>query len=397
MAVASAARHAAQEAAPRAHWQGTIWFFVLLLVTVAYQAVYCHAVTRGDPTGLFFTGSIFQRPPGVDGFVYPGPGYDGQMYRLVAHDPSGGKGYWKFLDDPRYRSRRGLVPLAAALLGGGSPRLVDLSFIAITDILLAMGGVCFVRLAKGFCPPLAAVAAYLLIPAVVASTDRMVLDGALVAGCLAAWLFYRDGRTGPLMGVLMLLPLARETGICVTGGVCLAYLAARKYRHAAAALVTAAPALSWWLFVAQRTPPSPGATLLSVPLIPQFMRLFTPFDRPIAGPVRVVLETLDFVACVCLLIAFAWFIKVLLDGLRSRHLDYEILLVLPLWALAAFASSRSIMVDPYAFMRVNSPLLVWTALRMMRTRPLYAALYVPAASAALVIYRARPIFEFIVH
>lgn len=319
------------------------------------------------------------------------------MFRLVAHDPFGEKGYWNFLDDPRYRSRRALVPLAAALFGCGSPRFVDLSFIAVTDVLLALGGLCFIRLTKGYCPPVAAAAAYLLIPAVVASTDRMVVDGVLVAGFLAAWLFYRDGRTVPLMSVLILLPLARETGVCITGGVILAYLMLRKYRRAAAALATVAPALSWWLFVAQRTSPSPSAALFSVPLIPQFMRLFTPFDRPVATPVRVILGTLDVIACVCLLIALAWFIKVLVDGLRCRHLDYETLLVVPLWALAAFTGSRAIMEEPYAFMRVNSPLLVWAVLRMMQTRPLCAALYVPAASAALVISRASPILQFILH
>jgi hypothetical protein len=339
---------------------------------------------------------MFQRPSEVGGFVYPGAGYDGQMYRLVAHDPLAQKGYWKFLDDPRYRARRGLVPLAAALSAGGSPRLVDLSFIGITDVLLALGGVCFIRLAKGYCPPGAALAAYLLIPAVVASTDRMVVDGELVAGSLAAWLFYRDRRTGPLMGVLVLVPLARETGICVTAGVFLAYFAARKYRQAAAALATTAPALFWWWFVAQRTPPSPAAAaLLSVPLIPQVMRLFTPLYRPVPPGIRLFLEALDLTACVCLLIALVWFVKVLIDGLRSRRLDCETLLVLPLAVLAIFASSRSIMENPYAFMRVNSPLLAWTVLRMMRIRPIYAALYVPAASAALAVYRISPIFRFV--
>lgn len=336
-------------------------------------------------------------PPEVGGFAYNGSGYDGQLYRLIAHDPLGRKGYWDLLDDARYRSRRALVPLAAALLGGGSPRRVDLSFIAVTDVLLALGGLCFIRLSKGYCPPVAAAALYLLIPAVVASTDRMVLDGVLLAGFVAAWLFYREERTGPLMAVLVAAPLIRETGVCITAGVFLAYVAARKYRHGAAALATVAPAVSWWLYVAARTRPSPSAALLSVPLIPQVLRLFTSFDRPVAGATRVFLEALDIIACVCLLIALGWFVKVLLDRLRSRKLDYDILLVLPFAMLAAFASSRQIMEDPYAFMRIDSPLLIWATLRMLRTRPLYAALYAPAASAALVVSRASPVLRFFVH
>ncbi|MCC7498666.1 MAG: hypothetical protein IT160_13880 [Bryobacterales bacterium] len=375
--------------------EAALWFLVLLLITATYQVLYCHTTTNGDPSGLFFTGSALHRPAGFNAFLYSGYGYDGQMYRLLAHDPLDRKGYWKFLDDPRFRSRRALVSLTAAVLGGGSPPGVDLWFIAIADILLALGGVCFVRLAEDYCPRPAALLLYLLIPAVVASTDRMVLDGQLVAAALAAWLFYRDRLNGPLMGVLVAAPLIRETGVCITAGVVLAYFAAREYRRAAAAAATLAPALAWWSFVMLRTPPSPATRLLSVPLVPQILRLVTPFARPVEPAAALLFGALDVVACLCLLVALAWFAWLLVDGLRRRSIEEGVLLVLPFAALTAFASSRPIMEDPYGFMRVNSPLLAWAALRMMRSRAMYAALYLPALSAALLIYRARPLWRLL--
>ena len=384
--------------------QGTLWreyrnnaayFLALLLITVAYQTVYCHVLTGGDPAGLFFAGASFHRPAELGGFVYSGFGYDGQMYRLVAHDPLNRKGYWKLLDDPRYRSRRILVPALAALLGGRSPWRVDLSYVAVVDILLALGGVCFIRLAGGCCPPLAALALYVFLPSMVASTDRMVVDGPLVAGILAAWLFYRDRRTGALMGVLALLPVVRETGVCFTGGVALAYLAGRRYCHAAATAATVLPASLWWWYVALQTKPSSAASLLSTPLIPQVLRLFQVYHRPVAPAVGLVIEMLDSVACACLLVALGWFAVALAKGVCRRQVDEDVLLIAPLALLAVISSSRPIMEDPYAFMRVDTPLLIWAALRFMRTRLLYAALYVPASSAGLLIFRASPLFRLL--
>ncbi len=79
--------------------------------------------------------------------------------------------------------------------------------VALTDLLLAFGGVCLIRLAAGLCRPALAGTLYCAIPA-----DRMVVDGAMLAVALAAWLFYRERRFGPLIVALALALLARETG-----------------------------------------------------------------------------------------------------------------------------------------------------------------------------------------
>jgi hypothetical protein len=373
------------------------WFLFFLMVTACWQALYCITVTRGEITGLFFHGAQFRLPPELPGYVYPNSaGYDGEFYRLVAHDPLARKGYWRYMDDARYRARRILIPALAAMLGAGSPAAVDFWFVAVVDVAMALGGVCFLRLAKDACPPLAAAALYLLIPAVVASTDRMVTDGPVMAGFLAVWLFLRERRVGPLLAVLTLLPLARETAVCVTAGVMLLYGSERRYRMALAAAATAVPAVAWWWFVAVHTQPSVAASeVLTVPLWPQFLRFFHQFPRAVPPAVNFLLEGLDKIACLCLWIAFGWLAKTLVGELRRGRVSDDVWLVLPSAALAALAGSPSVMGEAYAFMRVDSLLIAWTALRMLFLRPWCTACYLPASSLALAVYRAGSLLRLL--
>lgn len=366
-------------------------FFAFLFLTLAWQAFYCVAATRADPAGLFFHGDAFKLPPDLRGsFQYPhSAGYDGQAYRVLAHDPLNRKGDWSYLDDSRFRSRRILIPALAALAGEGSPRAVDLAYIAITDIFLALGAVCFLRLAPGV-RPVTAVAIYALIPAVVASTDRMVLDGPAVALFLAVLLCFRERRWGACLGLAAVLPLVRETGMMVTAGLGLAFLMRREYRRVVWAAATAAPALAWWWFSARITPSSSPLQLLSFPLWPQILRLFQPFPRPVPLPVKLLLGSLDLLGCLCLLAAFFWFGRIVWLEFREGGWKEDTLIVLPSVMLATVASSRSIMEDPYAFLRVDSVLLAWVYLRLVRRQPQYAVAYSLAASAALTIFRAGP-------
>lgn len=377
------------------------WFVCFLAITAGWQAVYSMTMTRGELSGLFFQGDRFHRPPGMasEGYVYANSaGYDGEFYRLLARDPLGRKGYWRYMDDPRYRARRILIPALSFVLGAGEPAAVDFSYVLIVDVFLALGGVCFLRLAKGCCPSWLAAALYLFIPAVVASTDRMLTDGPVVAGFLAAWVFLEERRTVPLLAVLTLLPLARETALCVTAGVVAVYAVERRFRMASLAAASTAPAVAWWCFVALRTHPSgaPGA-LIRLPLWPQFLRLFQPYSRPVAQPIDLFLQALDEVACLCLLLAFAWLAVRLVSDLRRGRVAEDVWLVLPSAALAAVAGSRQIMSEGYAFMRADSVLIAWAAVRMLWISPLRMAWYLPASSLALTVYRAGPFLRLLGH
>jgi hypothetical protein len=373
----------------------TVSFFTFLLLTLAWQGFYCVVLTRADPVGLFYAGEMSPRPPELDGsFQYPhSTGYDGQAYWILAHDPLDHKGYWKYLDDPRYRSRRILIPGLAALLAGGNPKLVDLSFIAVTDLILAFGAICFLRLTAAWILPVGALAIYALLPAVVASTDRMVVDGPAVAGFVAVLLCFRERRWVACLALLAVLPLVRESGILVSAGVGLAFLVRRDYRHAAWTAASAVPVLAWWGFGASHTPPSNTIYALSFPVWPQIARLFQPFPRTVSAPLNLLLESLDLVACICLLAAFFWFGRTVYTEFRKGGWEEDTVIVLPSVVLAAAASSRLIMGEAYAFMRVDSVLLAWVVLRMVRRRPLWGAGYATACSLALLAFRANPILK----
>ncbi len=346
-------------------------------------------MTGGNLTGLFFAGARTPQPPELRPatFLYPNStGYDGQFYRDMAHDPLLRKGYAKYLDEPGYRYRRILIPAIAAVLGAGSRRTVDFWCVAVTDIVLALGGVCFLELAAGLCAPWLAALLYLLLPATVASTDRIVTDGPAVAGFLAAWLLYRNRRIAALLAVLALLPLVRESAILVTAGVVLAFLRSGNVRRAALAALTVVPAAAWWGYVAVRAGITDPVRIFTIPVWPQVMRLFQIFPRPLPPAPRMAMQALDALGAACLLVALGW-----MGWVALRRWKDDTWLVLPSALLAACTGGWFVMSQPYDFLRVDSVLLAWTVLTMLAARRRYAVVYGIACSLPLLVYRAAPL------
>src|SRR5579863_2553356 len=103
---------------------------VAALVTLLAAGWLCLTVQRnygGHWNALFMTGGNFGAPAGVefqDTYVFAGSyGYDGQFYRVIAHDPWLQRGF--YLDSPRLRYRRILVPALAYAFALGRGRLID--------------------------------------------------------------------------------------------------------------------------------------------------------------------------------------------------------------------------------------------------------------------------------
>ena len=92
-----------------------------VLLVFCWTAARVHFVTAGNWTALFYTGAGIPMPPELDKGTYrmSADGYDGQFYRLLAHDPFLGKNYARYVDAPQFRFRRCLVPMAAWLLACG--------------------------------------------------------------------------------------------------------------------------------------------------------------------------------------------------------------------------------------------------------------------------------------
>ena len=97
---------------------------------------------QGNGTAVFCTGKAFAVPPELEAGTYrvEGAGYDGQFYRYLAHDPFFSKGYAaKYIDAPRMRSRRILVPFIAYLVGFGQTNWIDASFFVVEMLFLFLG------------------------------------------------------------------------------------------------------------------------------------------------------------------------------------------------------------------------------------------------------------------
>ena len=109
---------------------------IVTLAAVAGLWTSVQATYGGDWTGLFCIGSHY----GVKmhalpkAYNFPGSsGYDGQFYRVVAHDPFLHTEIWRATDRAELRYRRILVPIAAWLLAGGQPALIDAAYITRSE------------------------------------------------------------------------------------------------------------------------------------------------------------------------------------------------------------------------------------------------------------------------
>lgn len=388
---------------------GLLLCILLFLAFVpAYQLLYSYSITNGDPSGLFLTGGILPRVPELQDHTYyyeNSYGYDGQMYRILAYDPLLRRNFTKYVDDPRYRGRRILIPALAGTFGDifsrllGSPpvRTTDICYVVILDFLLAWGCWYFVRLTEAFCPPWLAVTLYCLLPGVVASADRMLVDGSGVAGLAAALVLYREKKHGTLMVVLTLLALTRETNVMLTAGIFLTYVGTRQYRRAVASAATLIPLALWSVYLTTRTAPSGALNALSLPILPHIRRLLTPLVRPIPAWENTLTQTIDILALLCLFVAFALFAHVAWRALRSRDWSDEVWIVLPAVLLAAISSYPGILVEPYAFMRVDSVLLTWATWRLLMRGRAVGATYLLVGTLGIIMFRVSPVFTFFSH
>ena len=336
------------------HRSWTVAFLATVLVFV-WQASTVHFNYAGNWTGLFCTGSTLPVPPELDTgsfrSVHP-IGYDGQMYRYIAHDPFFRKGYSQYVDDAQLRYRRIFVPLAAYALAGGRQSIIDYSFVLV--VLLSVFAGCYWSCRYsvlhrrsewwGF--------VFLLVPATITSIDRMLIDGTLAA-LFAGFLLFterRDWRS--LFVVCTLAVLTRDTGIFLPAAVILAALLQRDFKRAVLFGVSVLPAAGWAVFVARHTPPSMAYQIVTYPLLGHLQRFLV--FRPEA-----ILRVTDVVALVAFLICLGLAVYSLLPE-RFREIQICIGLFV---ILGLVLGAPSHLIEPYGYARPVSPLLLFLMLR----------------------------------
>jgi hypothetical protein len=327
---------------------------------------------QGNWSALFCTGSKFPMPPLEEfrgTYVFSGSfGYDGQFYRYIAHDPFLERGLWKWVDKPRFRYRRILVPLLALAGGLGRPGAIDTAYLAVMLGFVFLGGYWASRYAvqRGRHPGWGL--GFVLTPAVLVSADRMTVDGALAA-LTCGWALYWGERAAPKAAgyaLLLALPLVRETGALLNLASGAALALTRKARELVVWAALILPCAAWYAFVASRTERWEGELgnfAARLPLAGFAARVLHPGVYPTGTPLRALLLGLDYVALSGVALALVLGIR---EWLRRRDGAIEIALLL-FCLLAIGTGAPGTWTEALAFGRWLSPLLLLLALKGLET------------------------------
>jgi hypothetical protein len=348
------------------------WALAACVCVLVWQSLTVHYNYQGNWTALFETGQALSVPPDLlpGTYRFPGRGYDGQMYRYVAHDPFSRSGLQQYVDSPTMRYRRILVPSLAFLLAGGHQQWIDGAYFAVTTLFVLLGSYWLGRWSAlhGFHPAWAL--AFPLVPAILISTDRMVVDGALTALTVGFAYFGTTKQITKLYVLLILACLARETGALLVAGCVLFEIQRKDFARSAIWATAALPALAWYGFLFLNLP---AVRIMSG--VPAFMRLH--WSLGIAGQMfgprpyhnlsalaETAARSLDSVALfgvVCALIAGIVLV-------RARPLDLISLACFVLTAFGIVMATRSFWFDCYGYARVMSPMLVLIAMQAVALR-----------------------------
>jgi len=208
----------------------------------------------GSVSGLFWTGAQVPLPESLSSHtrrVADAVGFDGEYYHLVAHDPLMRRGFLPYLDNPSLRWRRIGLPGLAWLLAGGSDWYVDLAYVGIQVVFVFLGAFWLGRYAQSHGATALWGLAFLAVPGVAVSLDRMTVDLPLAALTIGLVL-YGEGEVRPRRLFYVLLcaaPLVRETGMVLLVAWCLYCALRRDWRAMAAGAACAIPAVAWWTYV----------------------------------------------------------------------------------------------------------------------------------------------------
>lgn len=353
--------------------------YALLAVLLAWaaQAVTVYSNFGGNWSALYQLGD--QAPPRPEWdrdslYIHAGTkGYDGQFYRLLAHDPLLARTSPRAFDSPRMRRRRILVPALAWLTGFGRDSAIDYAYPAVILGFLAAGVYWTARFAIRASLDPAWGLCFLLLPAAAISVERMTVDIALAALAAGFALYADEGSRRRLWAVAAAAPLARETGIALPAALFLERALRRDWRGAIQAAAALVPWVCWSIYVQLSTPSDHVRMAALRPFRGLWLR-----SRQLLGwsgdwnrhAAAAALDDLAIVG-VWLLIGFTAY-----RLLRGPRGPVE-------WALGAFLAVPlfvrypGVWTEMYAFGRIMTPALLWLALIAMRERRWLFA--VPAA------------------
>jgi hypothetical protein len=343
--------------------------FAAALMMLAWQAATVHFNYSGDWSALFCIGDRWPLPPLLAGEAYihaNSAGYDGVFYHLVAHDPWFTRGFSRFADNASLRWRRILTPALAYLFAAGADAHTHSAYIMVNLFFVFLGALWLAHFSviQGLSPAYGL--AFLGVPSVLVSMDRLTIDTALAAFTVGFILYASANRPIVTMLILTLSPLARETGLALTAGHAWLNLRDRKWKLCFLTVMSALPFTLWSILVFAHTPLD-GTAWLSFPFVGIVRRTIHPLQYPITGPWVALAAILDYLALVGIWIALILTVRQVIR--RSFDLTAFCILSFSLGALCL--GKADIWAGAYEFGRTMSPLLVLLGLLALRDRKLH--------------------------
>lgn len=313
-------------------------------------------------------------------WIFPGSkGYDGQYYRVVAHDP------WMQTDmqlavDAQHRFDRILLPAAAWLVALGRQSWIDTSYIVLVLASL-FAGTWFTSMWAtlenravwcGF--------GFLLLPGVVITLSRMTVDITEYA-CFAAALYFwrRNFWIGCWIAGAAAF-LTRDLGLILIVALVGMSLVQRVWRRAALFATAAIPAALWifWVSLAMKShqvahPPTLALIpkwAFRTPVLGVFLAIANPPNYPLAGWLKPATQWLDGISIAGVMIAaFATVAEV-----KRRPFRLESALCVLYAVLFLMTSTRGFWNDNFSYPRAFTPLLGLVAWQNMNSFSAWAFL-----------------------
>lgn len=376
------------ESAPTALPNPWRWAVLGALLVLAWQVLTVQANYAGNWSGLFRTGTLISVPPRLaltthrDASSY---GYDGQYYRFLAHDPFLRSGLAAYMDGPKVRSSRVLVPLAAWVLAAGRPGLIDGAYVLVVAGFIFAGvywlSALMVRLGRH--PALGLL--FLAVPGTIVSIDRMTVDVALAALTAGFALYFIEGRDSGMWLTAAAAGLVRETGLLLVAACVIASLLRRDFRKTFFWAAAALPTLCWYAYIYRVLPRHVGAAgLLPGWAIPRprlgiLLRAIDPPHYPLPAALESIARGLDVLGLIAVMAA-AVIVALRLRATPKGALRMALALQLTLFLAA---TAKEFWDSPFGYARPFAPLFV-LLLAAVGTRLGTAAVVRAACLAALI-------------
>jgi hypothetical protein len=248
-----------------------VYAVLAVLIGLAWQTTLVRTLYAGNWTALFYHGTegggLPNEPAFANTYLFPNDfGFDGQYYRLIAHDPFRKDDYLRLIERPRMRYRRILIPLIGYTLALGRQPNIDAGLLTALLLFHGLGVYWLGRFASFYGHNPAWGWAYFLVPGTLAGLERGAIDASLAALTIAFALYLSEQSRYRLFAVLAMAGLCRDTGMFLILACAASAVLKRNWPRLAISCASLLPALAWYAYIYSMTPPDMSSNLVRMPL-----------------------------------------------------------------------------------------------------------------------------------